>query len=76
MNVIWNSKKIVESPGFIQRKKDVESLRYKGSPEYSKRQEYNTLQQSSRIKRYNITRTSDEYQLFLELDATEKGEDP
>lgn len=66
-------KKIVESPDFTRRKSEAESLRYKGSPEYNKRQEYNTLQKSSRLKRYYATMASDEYNLFLELEASEKG---
>ncbi len=66
-------KKIVESPDFIRRKKEAESLGYKGSPEYIKRQKYNTLQNSSKLKRYYITKASDEYRLFLELETSEKG---
>jgi len=65
-------KKIVESPDFISRKKNTESLRYKGSPEYIKRQEFNALQKSSRLKRYFATMVSDEYRLFLELEPSEK----
>lgn len=45
-------KKIVESPGFIQRKKDVESLHYKGSPEYSLFNEFTKLSKSSEILFY------------------------
>ena len=67
-----NLKKIVESPDFIRRKKEAESLRHKGSPEYIKRQEYNELQKSSRLKRYFATIASDEYRLFLELEGSEK----
>lgn len=64
---------IVESPDFIHRKKEVESLRYKGSPEYIKRQKFNTLKNSSSLKRYDATLASDEYRLFVELDAPGKG---
>lgn len=66
-------KKIVESPDFILRKKEAESLRYKDSPEYRKRNDFNALQRSAQIKRYYATRSSDQYRLFLELDITEKG---
>jgi predicted DNA-binding WGR domain protein len=66
-------KKIVESPDFILRKKEAESLRFKGSPEYNKSEEYNTLKKSSRLKRYSATLSSDVYSLFLELEASEKG---
>ncbi len=66
-------KKIIESPDFIRRKKEAESLRYKDSTEFSKRHDLNTLQKSARIKHYYATLASDEYRLFLELEATEKG---
>ena len=66
-------KKIVESPDFMRRKKEVESVRYKSSPEYQKRFEFNALQNSSRMKRYFATIASDEYQLFLDLDASIKA---
>lgn len=65
-------KKIVESPDFVLRKKEVESLHYKDSVEFSKRQNLNALQKSARIKHYYNTLASDEYRLFLELEATEK----
>lgn len=65
-------KKNVESPDFIRRKKEAESLRYKGSPEFHKRQEFNALQKNSRLKGYYATLVSDEYRVFLELDASEK----
>jgi len=66
-------KKIVESPDFILRKKEVESLRYKDSPEFRKRNDFNALQKSARIKRYYAALYSDQYRLFLELEKTEKG---
>lgn len=66
-------KTIVEAPDFIQRRKDAESLRYKDSTEFRKRKDFETLQKSARIKLYNATLSSVEYRLFLELEATEKG---
>ncbi len=65
-------KKIVESPEFIRRKKECESLKYKDSPEYIKIQEYRALQKSSKLKLYNATLGSTEYRIFLELDASEQ----
>ncbi|MEI6679502.1 MAG: hypothetical protein WCL21_12890 [Mariniphaga sp.] len=65
-------KKIIEVPEFFRRKRMVESLRYKGSPEYVKRQEYNSLEKSTPLKRYNATLVSDQYRLFLDLQATGK----
>jgi hypothetical protein len=66
-------KKIVESPDFIKRKKEAESLRYKDSAEFHKRHDFNALQKSSRIKQYFATLSSDQYSLFLELEVSEKG---
>ncbi|HZK97172.1 MAG TPA: hypothetical protein VFC67_23425 [Prolixibacteraceae bacterium] len=66
-------KKIVEAPDFIQRKKEAESLRYKDSTEFRKRKDFETLQKSARIKHYYDTLSSVEYRLFLELEATERG---
>lgn len=66
-------KKIVESPDFILRKKEAESLHYKDSPEFHKRKDFNALQKSVQIKQYFKTLASDQYRLFLELEATEKG---
>ena len=68
----YELEKIVHSPDFIHRKKETEALRYKGSPEQIKRQEYNTLNKSTRLKHYRATLESEEYHIFLKLDATEK----
>ena len=68
----FDLQKIVEAPEFIRRKKETESFRYKGSPEFIKRQEYNSLQKNSRLKLYYTTIASDEYRLFLDLEVTEK----
>ena len=65
--------KIVHSPDFIHRRKETEALRYKGSPEHLKRQEYNTLNKSTRLKHYRVTLESEEYHIFLKLDAAEKN---
>jgi len=65
-------KSIVETPEFIRRRNDSISLRYKDSTEFRKRKDFNTLQKSARIKHYYSTLASDEYRLFLELEATEK----
>jgi len=65
-------KEIVLSTDFKQRKKETELLRFKGSPEYYKRQKFNAIQNNSRLKRYNSTLASDSYRSFLELETTEK----
>ncbi|MEI6139971.1 MAG: hypothetical protein WCP85_11940, partial [Mariniphaga sp.] len=66
-------KKNVESMVFIQRKKDIESLRYKGSEEYKKIEEYNSLNNNRQLKRYFATIGSNEYRLFLESEPIYKG---
>ena len=68
----YELQKIVESPDFIRRKKETESLRFKGSPEFHKIHEFNTLKKNSQLKRYYVTLASDEYRSFLELEVTEK----
>jgi len=62
-------KKIVSASDFISRKKEAESLHYKHSDEYRKRNDLNALQKSAKIKHYYTTLASDEYRLFLELNA-------
>ena len=66
-------KKSVESIVFVQRKKDMESLHYKGSPEHIKNVEYIRLSNSRQLKRYYATLSTNEYRLFLESDAALKG---
>ena len=68
----YELEKIVGMPDFILRKKETESLQYKGSPEYIKRQENNVLLKNSRLQNYYATITTDEYRIFLELDKSEK----
>jgi hypothetical protein len=65
-------KKLVESTDFIRRKKEIESLRYKGSSEFNIRHEFNTLQKNARLKMYFSTLKSDEYHVFLELHASQQ----
>jgi len=69
----YELEKIVHSPDFIRRKKETEALQYKGSPEFIKKREYETLNKSVRLKHYRNTIESEEYHLFLKLEAEEKG---
>ncbi len=62
--------KLVESPDFIRRKKECESLKYQDSHEYLKVKEFRALQKSSKLKLYNATLSSTEYRIFLELDTS------
>ena len=65
---------IVQSVDFIERKTETERLRYKGSAEYFKRHEYQSLQRNSRLKRYYKTLKSDDYHLFLKFDPAVNGD--
>ncbi len=66
-------KKLVESPEFIKRRKEVESLDYKQSPEYKLEHEYQELKNSERLKTYYKTIASPDYLLYLELDPVMNG---
>jgi hypothetical protein len=65
-------KKVVESSEFQLRKKELESLAYKGSPEYQKRQEFNSLNKNRKLKLYYKTLKSSDYLLFKEMESSEK----
>lgn len=65
-------KKIVESAEFLSRKKELEGLKYKGSPEYQKRQEFNSLSGSRKLKLYYDTLESCDYLVFKEYGSSEK----
>ena len=62
---------IVQSADFIQHRRETIALRYKGSPEYTKRREFLVLQKSSRLKKYHATLESEEYHLFLKLNGSD-----
>jgi beta-glucanase (GH16 family) len=65
-------KSVVESSDFQLRKKEMESLRYKGSPEYQKRQEYISLSRNRKLNQYFKTIESSEYLQFKEFDSSER----
>jgi hypothetical protein len=65
-------KPIVESPDFQMRKKELESLRYKGSSECHKRQEFNSLNRNKKLNLYFKTIESSEFLEFKEFDSSEK----
>lgn len=69
-------KQIVESPDFQKRKKELENLQYKGSPEYQKRREYNSLTRNKKLNLYYRTLESSEYLQFKDFDASEKKKSP
>jgi beta-glucanase (GH16 family) len=68
-------KSIVESSDFQLRKREMESLRYKGSPEYQKRREYISLSRNRKLNQYFKTLESSEYLQFKEFDSSERRKD-
>jgi len=64
---------IVKSIDFIERKKEIEGLRYKGSPEDLKKREYQALLKNGHLKKYYKTLESDEYRIFLKIDGASNG---
>ena len=67
---------IVQTTDFIQHRREITALRYKGSAEYVKRREFKALDKSSRLKFYRATLESEEYHIFLKLNGKEIGELP
>ena len=70
----YELEKFVTDPSFMQRRKETLALRYKGSPEYKLREQLQSLQKNSRLKKYYLTLESDEYHQFLKLDEAHKGD--
>ncbi|HEX2977011.1 MAG TPA: glycoside hydrolase family 16 protein, partial [Bacteroidales bacterium] len=66
--------KLVNSGDFIQKKKDMESLQYKTSTEYSREKEFLSLQKSKDIIMYFRTAADPYLRKFRELDNSEKIE--
>jgi hypothetical protein len=64
--------KLVTSSDFLQKKKEIESLRYKNSEEYSKEKEYLSLQKAKDIVQYYRTIAGTMLKKFQELDGSEK----
>lgn len=63
---------LVNSSEFIQKRKDIESLKYKDSPEYNNEKEFNSLNKSRDIITYHKLNGSRELKEFLSLDGSEK----
>ncbi|MBM3420471.1 MAG: glycoside hydrolase family 16 protein [Bacteroidetes bacterium] len=63
---------LVNSAGFRQEKKELESLTYTGSDEFNKEREFNKLASSGDIKLYLKTREGNELKKFRELDGSDK----
>jgi hypothetical protein len=63
---------LVNSSDFVQKRKEIESLQYKTSEEYSKEKEFNSLQKSKDIVLYFRTIASGILKKFKELDGSDK----
>jgi hypothetical protein len=63
---------VVNSPEFIHKKKEMESLRYKNSDEYSKEKEFLSLQKAKDIVLYYKTISEPNLKRFKDLDGSEK----
>jgi hypothetical protein len=63
---------LVNSSDFIQKRKEIESLQYKNSEEYSKEKELVSLQKSKDIVLYFRTTSGNILKKFKEIDGSEK----
>jgi len=62
----------VEASGFIQKKKEVISLKYKNSQEYSKEKEFLSLEKAKDIVLYFKTISGSELKSFTQMEASDK----
>jgi Glycosyl hydrolases family 16 len=65
-------KELVTSSGFLQKKKEIESLNFKGSEECAKEKEFLSLQKSKDIVLYFRTVSGTALKKFRELDGSDK----
>jgi len=63
---------LVNSAGFVQKKKEIESLQYKNSEEYSKEKELISLQKSKDIVLYYKTTSGNLLKRFKEMEGSDK----
>jgi len=63
---------LVNSSDFIQKKKEIESLQYKNSEEYSKEKEFLSLQKAKDIVLYYKTIEGPSLKKFQQMDGSEK----
>jgi hypothetical protein len=64
--------KLVNSSDFVQKRKEIESLRYKSSEEFAKEKEFLTLQKAKDIILYFRTIGGHELKRFKEMDGSDK----
>lgn len=65
-------KDLVSSSDFIHKKKEIESLKYKGSEEQAKEKEFLSLQKARDIVLYFRTTAGSTLKKFMELDGSDK----
>jgi hypothetical protein len=65
-------KELVTSSGFLSKKKEIESLSFKGSEEFAKEKEFLSLQKARDIVVYFRTISGSYLKKFKELDGSEK----
>ena len=63
---------LVNSSDFVQKRKEIESLQYKNSEEFSKEKEFLSLQKAKDIVLYFKTIAGNELKRFKELDGSDK----
>jgi hypothetical protein len=65
-------KALVTSSDFIQKRKEIENLKFKGSEEFTKEKEFFSLRKSKDIVLYFKTAESGALKKFMELDGSDK----
>jgi hypothetical protein len=65
-------KELVNSAAFVQKRKEIEGLRYKDSGEFAKEKEYNSLKKAKDLLLYFRTVGGTTIKRFRELDGSEK----
>ena len=63
---------LIKSSGFVQKRNEIESLKYKNSEEYAKEKEFFTLQKSKDIVLYFKTLGRHELKRFKDLEGSDK----
>ena len=63
---------LVNSSDFVQKRKEIESLQYKNSEEYSKEKEFNSLKKAKDIVLYYKTTSGNILKRFKEMEGSDK----
>jgi hypothetical protein len=64
--------KLVLSPGFISKKKEIESLQYRDSREYASEKEFHSMQKSKDIVLYYRTLAGESLKMYQKLDNSDR----